>query len=444
VSRPSPVVRWLARTACWLFYRVDRAGAPPAAGPLLIVANHANALLDPAVVWATAGRDVRFLAKSTLFGTPLRPLLAGAGAIPVYRRRDEGVDVARNAEMFAAVDAALAGGDAVCIFPEGQSHSRGRLAELRTGAARIVLGAAAAGTRVAIVAVGLNFDRKTRFRSRVTVAYGQPFDADDLVPGAGGDHAAAVRALTDRIAVHMRRLLIEADPGADARLVERIDRLYAAARGGQADAQERLARRQVIADGIARLRAGDAARYEEILMRVRRYDQRLHRFGLRDRHLDLEVSWNDAARFALREAEIAIVLVPLAVAGLALFFVPYWLTALAARLATRESDVAASAKLIGGAVIYAAWLAFLVGIVWWAFGAVPAIAAALLLPPFAVAALFALEREAAVVDAIRAWRRVRRAPAGTRLLRRRRDDLADVLDEVYEWLAAAGAGASVR
>ena len=74
----------------------------------MLLPNHPNALLDPAVIWATAGRDVRFLAKSTLFDGPLRPLLAGSGAIPVYRKLDQGVDVSKNTQTFAAVDAALA------------------------------------------------------------------------------------------------------------------------------------------------------------------------------------------------------------------------------------------------------------------------------------------------------------------------------------------------
>ena len=433
----SPAVRWLARAACWLFYRVDRAGDPPAAGPVLFLANHANALLDPAIVWATAGRDVRFLAKSTLFDGPLKPLLAGAGAIPVYRPKDRGVDVSRNAEMFAAVDAALAAGDAVCIFPEGMSHSHGRLVELRTGAARIVLAAEAAGTRVALVAVGLNFDRKTRFRSRVTVAYGSPFDAADLVAAAPGG-LDPVRALTDRFAAHMRRLLVEADPGADARLVERVDRLYASARGRPSTAAERIARRQAIAGGIERLRTGDPARYDEILLRVRRYDQRLRRFGLRDRDLDVEVSPAAAARFAAREAVLAVPLVPLALAGLALFFVPYWATALAARLSTKEPDVAASAKVVAGAIVYAAWLALLCAAIGAWLGAAAGLTAAAALPLLAVAALFAIERESAVVDAIRAWWAVRRVRRGTRVLRRRRSELADVLDEVYEWMQTAG------
>jgi 1-acyl-sn-glycerol-3-phosphate acyltransferase len=434
VSVALAVVRWLARTACWLFYRVDKVGAPPQSGPVLLVANHANALLDPAVVWATSNRDVRFLAKSTLFETPFKPFLAGAGAIPVYRRKDEGVDMSRNAEMFSAVDAALGAGDAVCIFPEGISHSQGRLAQLRTGAARIVLSAESSGTAIALVAVGLNFDRKTSFRSRVTVVYGPSFRAADFAAQPAADQQTAVRALTDGIAVHMKRLLIEADPGADARLVDRVDRLYAAARGRPHAPDERIARRQAIADGIERLREGDAARYEEILMRVRRYDERLRRFGLSDRDLDMNVSAADAVRFAVREGALAVVLGPLAIAGLVLFFVPYWVTAITARLVTREPDVAASAKVVGGAIIYAVWLAVLVTAAWLWRGPAIALITASLLPLIAVAALFSLERESAVLDAVRAWLSIERAPAGTKALRRRRSELADVFDDVREWL----------
>src|SRR6476659_6686712 len=136
-----PMIRALARAITAVFYRVDEAGSVPAAGPVLLLPNHPNALLDPAVIWATSGRDVRFLAKSTLFDGPLRPLVAGSGAMPVYRKVDQGVDVSKNTETFAAVDAALAAGDAVCNFPEGVSHSTGRLVPLRTGAARMALSA---------------------------------------------------------------------------------------------------------------------------------------------------------------------------------------------------------------------------------------------------------------------------------------------------------------
>jgi len=429
----SPFVRFLARTACQLFYRVDRVSRPPEAGATLLLPNHANALLDPAIIWATAGRDVRFLAKSTLFEGPLRVLVAGSGAIPVYRKLDQGADVSKNTETFAAVDAALADGDAICIFPEGVSHSTGRLVPLRTGAARMALSAERAGTRVNLVPVGLNFERKTTFRSRVTVIYGQPFTCRDLVDPTA--HPDGVRELTDRIATRIQRLLIESESKTDAAIVARVDRMYCAARGIGRDPHDRVERRRIIAAGIERLRTADPRRYDEILLRLHRYQQRLERFGLRDRHLDWTISTADAAKFAIVEALRATVLGPLAIAALILFAVPYRITGYAARWFTSEADVAATAKVVGGFLIYTAWLLALGAAAWAARISHPVAITVLLLPALAVAGLFAIERESAVLDAVRAWFLLTRTRADTReRLRRRRSELADVLDEVNEWM----------
>ncbi len=434
----SPLVRLLARMACRLFYRVDCVSRPPASGAALLLPNHPNALLDPAAIWATAGRDVRFLAKSTLFDGPLRFLVAGAGAIPVYRKLDQGADVSKNTETFAAVDAALAAGDAICIFPEGVSHSEGRLVPLRTGAARMALGAERGGTRVNLVPVGLNFERKTTFRSRVTVIYGQPFTCGDLADTT--THPEGVRELTDRIADHMRRLLVEAEPKTDAAIVDRVDRMYAAARGRGRDPHERVERRRIIAAGIERLRAANPQRYDEILLRFHRYQQRLERFGIRDRHLDWTISGADAVTFAVRELAFGIALGPLALAALLLFAVPYRLTGYGARWFTREPDVAATAKVVGGFLIYAAWLLVLTAGAWRLGGLPAGMLTLLILPLVAVAGLFAIERESAVIDAVRAWLLLTRTRSDTReRLRQRRSELADILDEVNTWLSESSA-----
>ena len=429
----APIVRRLAQTVTQIFYRVDQAGQVPEAGAVLLLPNHPNSLLDPAVVWATAGRDVRFLAKSPLFSTPLGPLLRAAGAIPVYRRLDQGVDTSRNAEMFDAVQRALGAGDAICIFPEGISHSTGRLETLRTGAARMAIGAERRGVAVQLVPVGLNFDRKAAFRSRVTVLYGQAFSAQDLAP----DERDGVRLLTDRIAGQMRQLLVEADPRTDAAIVKRVERLYSAARGKPRTAAERVARGRAIATGIERLRESDAARYSDLARRLRRYDQRLRRFGLRDSHLDWDVSTRAAMTFILREGLAAIVLVPIALAGLAIFWVPYRLTGLVARRATSERDIAATATVFSGAVVYAAWIALIVTVVWRATGTAAALSTAAAVPLLAFAGLFAIEREASAVETARSWLLLRRAKRQSRAsLKHARSDLAELLEQTYEWLNA--------
>ena len=439
--RANPAVRWLARAVCWVFYRVDQVGAPPADGAVLFLPNHPNSLLDPALVWATADRDVRFLAKSTLFETPLRPVLDAAGAIPVYRKLDQGVDTTKNAEMFAAVSTALAAGDAVCIFPEGISHSTGKLEPLRTGAARMALAAEREGTPVALVAVGLNFDRKATFRSRVTVVFGAPFSARDLLPRDEAAQPSAVRALTARIADRMRQLLIEAEPDTAAALVDRIDRLYSAVRGRPRDAEERVARRRRIASGLDRLRDADRDRYEAVLERLRRYDSRLRRFGLRDRHLDWQISRQDATIFALRELAYGVVLLPLCAAGLVIFFVPYHATALIARRVTALRDIYATAQVIAGIVVYGVWLTLIGAVLWHFVGTRAAWLSMLALPALAVIAVLAIERESAVIDAVRAWWSLRSARLETREhLRRDRAELASVLEEARRWLDSETAG----
>jgi len=416
---------FIARVAVHIFYQVDRAGHPPPSGALILLPNHPNALLDPALIRATAGRDIRFLAKSTLFRGFFGPLVRAFGAIPVFRKQDAGVDVSRNAEMFAAVNAALAAGEAICIFPEGISHSTGKLEPLRTGAARMALSASAQGTAVRLVPVGINPDRKTTFRSRMTVVYGQAFAVDSK---------ATVQALTSEVAERMRHLIVEADPEADAALVLRVEQLYAAERSAADSIEAAIARRRLIAAGLARLRQERPEWYEASLLQLRRYDRRLRRFGLRDSVLDWNTSSADALRFMARELPMAIVLVPVAAAAFAVFVIPYGLTALSARL-HKDTDVTATAKVIGGSVFYALWILVLSVFAGKWLGLTAGLLTASFLPVLAAAGLFATERESSAFGTARSWLALRGAHACTRKrLRRHRAELADVLDDVHSYM----------
>ena len=92
---------------------------------------------------AAARRPVRFLAKAPLFSDPKTAWMVRAvGAIPVYRRVDDPTLMRRNTDMFRAAYEVLAHGAALGIFPEGESHSEPAMVSLKTGAARLALGAA--------------------------------------------------------------------------------------------------------------------------------------------------------------------------------------------------------------------------------------------------------------------------------------------------------------
>ena len=121
----------------------------PEEGPVIFTGNHPNSLIDPVLITTTCGRNVRFAAKDVLFQSRgLRFFLHTLGAVPIRRRMDhQGQASLDNTAAFDALFAVLKVGGAFGIFPEGISHARSELAPLKTGAARIALGASSPAQR---------------------------------------------------------------------------------------------------------------------------------------------------------------------------------------------------------------------------------------------------------------------------------------------------------
>lgn len=151
------IVRLIARlmTVGW-FRSVEVSGVErlDRRGPIVIVANHHGGFVDPALLAAILPRMPRFLTMASLWKVwPIRPLLALAGAIPVQRSVDGATG--RNVQTFHAADDVLREGGMVGIFPEGQASDLPHLLPVKTGAARIALGARARGAAgIRIVPVG--------------------------------------------------------------------------------------------------------------------------------------------------------------------------------------------------------------------------------------------------------------------------------------------------
>lgn len=204
------LVHLVARIYVRSWYRIDVFGdPPPASGPLLVCCNHTNGLMDVALLFERFPRRLRFLAKYTIFTTPvIGPLAKGAHAIPIYRKKD-GVPTERNQASFDAVHTALGRGEVVVVFPEGESGTAPHLRlPLKTGIGRMALGAQDEheGVLVQILPIGIHVHDRNRYRSRLELRYGAPVPVSDLLARYREDPREAVPALMERVAAALRPL----------------------------------------------------------------------------------------------------------------------------------------------------------------------------------------------------------------------------------------------
>lgn len=164
-----PLVRAIVTPICFFLYRTRAIGVKnvPKEGPVLLAPNHFSQM-DHFFIGLYLRRQVRFMAKSQLFGPPvLTYIYSHGGVFPVRRgHKDE--------EAFKTVSTLLDQGEMVLIYAEGGRSRTGELGEVKPGIGRIAL---ESGVPVVPVAIhgSESVRRWKRFRfPRVTVRFGEP------------------------------------------------------------------------------------------------------------------------------------------------------------------------------------------------------------------------------------------------------------------------------
>jgi 1-acyl-sn-glycerol-3-phosphate acyltransferase len=416
----------------------------------------------------------------------LRPLLAGVGVIPLRRAADERrratasaphagaptatpaaaptaadpavrrpldppvdspVDPRRNAEAFDAIVDALARQHAVLIFPEGISHDAPAIAPLRTGLARIALQSLGSGRvgDVAVLPVGLTFERKWRPRSSVLVTIGEPIEL------SAGAALPDVRALTERVEGELRRVTLNFETPEAAEQVLEMSRPLAALFEGvlPLDALDvptsgmvRVARRLDAARRVVHELSGQTReRIDRFLARLASFRFETERLGLRINDVEISTGARAGAWFVARELAIAVAVGPAAIWGRVNHWLPLRLARWYARRASASPEDPAMHTVVSGLVLVIAFYVAQTALVGWLAGAWWGVLYLLSLPGSATCDFWYAERLRRAVHRARAYLRFRRDPVLHRRLARESEALRAEADALAEQL---GVGAAAR
>lgn len=422
------IVRRLARLMSQLVYREIDIYVDPAVqaeeGPIIAVSNHFGGLADGILLVDAMPRMPRVVARDVIFKIPVVGQVAtAAGGIPVHRRADGGAG--SNDDSFASCYEALADGELLLIFPEGVTQDVPHIAEVKTGAARIALGAQAAGTSgIRIVPVGLHYEAKAVFRSRVLVHAGAPISLDawtrEHAVDGGAENRNAVKALTVEIDARLRRAAPDYpdwdtahayETAAELPLHDVDNRPVPLRYGNVSLLADRLQEQDSDGEVLDRART-----YQAALNQARTTDVAVARHGEAGEPAETQSGWRDVL--------LSLLLLPYAVVGAAIGLIP-WLLVQAVRLLPAAPAVRATLTPAVATLVFGAEWALLVA---WAFfrqGSQAAMLTWLLTPVFLVATVFVAERLTL------AWRRRRdsRVPDADSLadLDRQRTELADLV-----------------
>jgi 1-acyl-sn-glycerol-3-phosphate acyltransferase len=186
---PEFLMRFLAWLTINIVYRIQPSGLEniPEEGPAVVVCNHVS-FIDPIILGGSVARPMRFVMYYKIFQMPfLSFIFRNAKAIPIASK-------AENEELmnaaFEKVDAELAAGNIVCIFPEGGLTPDGEVQRFKSGIEKII-----ARRPVPVIPVALGrmwgswFSRRKnggirklpgRLFARVPVIFGDPVAPADV------------------------------------------------------------------------------------------------------------------------------------------------------------------------------------------------------------------------------------------------------------------------
>ena len=374
-------VKLLLRVAVNLFFdeiESHNVSNVPKEGPILIAANHPSSIMDALVLGVKTPRKIHYIGHSGLFSNPInKKFLYAMGIIPVYRRFDAPDDMNKNVDMFRAAYTILEDGKCIGIFPEGTSQTDRKVLKLKTGTARIALGAEKRNNfelGVNIIPLGLYFTARHRFRSNVLLNFGRPINVSEFKEAYETDEYEGVHLLTAKISEELGKLTLNIQKDEINDFVADLEKIYRAPLKDTLQKDEILISDDEVfkdmiltkhlAEAVSYYMEKDAEKATALLTDVKQYRMKIDRLNLHDSLLKTDIRKSKITKRSWKITLWSIIGFPLWLAGIITNYPPYRFAEFVGKKIGYDQTKTSSALMIGGGLGFLLYYFLETFIVW--------------------------------------------------------------------------------
>ena len=200
----------------------------PKSGPIMLVANHQNAMIDPLICCRVVPHQLHWLTRSDVFKSPsIARLLYRLNMLPIYREKDKVADQSqRNEAVFEVCRTRLSKGAVVSMFPEGSHRGKKQLmVPLKKGFARLAFSSIEHDPKLMdlkIVPMGLDYSDFYQKHPRLILEIGQPIALKDFWPDYLEDNNKAINNLIKSVHQSLSNLMVDIKDEEDYTVLEEM------------------------------------------------------------------------------------------------------------------------------------------------------------------------------------------------------------------------------
>jgi 1-acyl-sn-glycerol-3-phosphate acyltransferase len=326
-------------------------------GPMIIIANHPNTLIDAWLIGIISPKPIYYMTKATFFSSKWKmKLLRSLNMIPINRATEAKTQGVDNSSTLEECYNLLSEGKTLVIFPEGNSQMELFLRQLKSGTARIALETELRNKgmlNLKIVPVGLMYTQGEKFRSSILVNCGEGIGVTHHLEEFKENQSSAARKLTDEFRNLLEGVLVTAQNKEQEALITSLyEALQSRYLQNATDVESEVQLMKKIRDRIEVLSLEKPRKVELIQQLLRNLNWKTEMMEIKNDFLDRGLRSGMFIRQIITSFIGLVIGFPLFLFGLLHNFIPYKLTDLIVPKITPSKEFYAPLAILFGLILY--------------------------------------------------------------------------------------------